>query len=136
MKKIIVMLSVLFTLMMSATCFANQALYEGNNPDAWYWVYSDAQQSTYVSTSCGLRREDGSVNVWLKSAYEDGDTKYSSITYSYDKQGRLVSRLGCSVTFDYDDNQVRDEWPNFSVPVVLCKESMGYQIAEKVLQLF
>lgn len=136
MKKIIITLVAIFTLALSSTCFAGQAFYEGNNPDAWCWIYSDEQESTYVATNCGLRREDGSVNVWLKSAYEDGDTVYSSITYEYDRQGNLVSRLGYSITFDYDGNKVKDEWPNYTVNVMLCPDSEAYMVAEKVLAMY
>ena len=118
MKKIIITLVTMFALTLSSTCFAGQAFYEGNNPDAWCWIYSDEQESTYVATNCGLRRKDGSVNVWLKSAYEDGDTVYSSIT------------------FDYDGNKVKDEWPNYTVNVMLCPDSEAYMVAEKVLAMY
>ena len=110
MKKIIITLVAIFTFALSSTCLAGQAFYEGNNPDAWCWIYSDEQESTYVATNCGLRREDGSVNVWLKSAYEDGDTVYSSIIYEYDHQGILVSGFGFLITFDFDGNKVKDVW--------------------------
>lgn len=134
MKKLILVLTAAITLLVSsAFCAASSPrdLYEGTDPDGWYWLYSDAQESVYVATSCGLRFPDGDVSVWVKrSNITTGTVSYSS---EYIHRTGDSFRVRCTRYVQFDDGTSKKTSECSGITTyTICSESVGGQIAAKI----
>lgn len=100
MKKMLLVIAMVVTMMSSFTVCSASSMKAKDQWADWYWVYSDAQCSIYVDKNVGVRYDDGNVYVWVKTAYADGTESVSRMRYFVDENGRYKASLGSSVHYD------------------------------------